>query len=90
MARYVLLLSHFDLSFNRQIIAVKGSKFLKVVWDCTIFQHVHSCSPMVCKVFFFKKEGYQEMLLDFRLSLLEMQDLGVGLDVSGRLLRLVT
>jgi len=42
------------------------------------------------RFFFFKKEGYQEMLLDFRLSLLEMQDLGVGLDVSGRLLRLVT
>lgn len=75
MARYVLLLSHFDLSFNRQIIAVKGSKFLKVVWDCTIFQLVHSCSPMVCKFFFKKREGYQEILLEFRSSLLEMQDL---------------
>lgn len=30
------------------------------------------------------------MLLDFRSSLLEMQDLGVGLDVSGSLPRLVT
>lgn len=76
MARYVLLLSHFDLSFYRQTITVKGSKFLKVSGIApfsSMYTPVHN--GLQGFFFFLRKEGYQEILLDFRSSLKEKQDL---------------